>query len=93
MNSLTFTISPSLEQALRQMSEQAQLSKSELVRRALLALIAQRKRQQSAAQFNCREKNALIDKPRRLQDLAGAQGLTPRRRRIVVPTGCVQNRP
>ncbi|TXT40446.1 MAG: Uncharacterized protein FD135_1226 [Comamonadaceae bacterium] len=43
MNTLTIKIPPSLEQELRQMSEQAHVSKSELVRRALLAFMAQRK--------------------------------------------------
>ena len=43
MNTLTIKIPPDLEQELRQMSEQAHVSKSELVRRALLTFIAQRK--------------------------------------------------
>ena len=43
MNTLTIKISSTLEQELLQMSEQAHLSKSELVRRALTAFIAQRK--------------------------------------------------
>lgn len=43
MNTLTIKIPPALEQELHLLSEQAHLSKSELVRRALLAFIAQRK--------------------------------------------------
>lgn len=43
MNTLTIKISATLEQELLQLSEQAHLSKSELVRRALVAFIAQRK--------------------------------------------------
>ena len=43
MNTLTIKIPPVLEQELLQLSEQAHLSKSELVRRALTAFIAQRK--------------------------------------------------
>ena len=43
MNTLTIKIPPMLEQELQQLSEQAHLSKSELVRRALTAFIAHRK--------------------------------------------------
>ena len=43
MNTLTIKISSTLEQELLQMSEQAHLSKSEVVRRALVAFIAQGK--------------------------------------------------
>lgn len=43
MNTLTIKIPPSLGRELRQMSEQAHISKSELVQRALLAFMAQRK--------------------------------------------------
>lgn len=43
MTTLTIKISTTLEQQLLQASEQAHLSKSELVRRALVAYIAQRK--------------------------------------------------
>ena len=43
MNTLTIKIPPVLEQELIQLSKQAQVSKSELVRRALLAFIAQGK--------------------------------------------------
>ena len=43
MSTLTIKIPPVLEQELLQLSEQAHMSKSELVRRALTAFIAQRK--------------------------------------------------
>ena len=43
MNTLTIKIPPALEQELVQLSEQVHLSKSELVRRALAAFMAQRK--------------------------------------------------
>ena len=43
MNTLTVKIPDTLEQALLQMSEQTHTSKSELVRRALVAFIAQGK--------------------------------------------------
>ena len=43
MNTLTIKIPPSLEQELVRLSEQEQLSKSELVRRALVAYIGQRR--------------------------------------------------
>jgi hypothetical protein len=43
MNTLTIKIPPDLEQDLLQLSEQAHMSKSELVRRALISFIAQRK--------------------------------------------------
>ena len=43
MNTLTIKISTTLEQQLLQASEQAHLSKSELVRRAIAAFVAQRK--------------------------------------------------
>ncbi len=43
MNTLTFKIPAALEQELLKLSEQAHVSKSELVRRALTAFIAQRK--------------------------------------------------
>lgn len=43
MSTLTIKISPDLEQALLQTSEQAHLSKSEVVRRAIVAYINQRK--------------------------------------------------
>ena len=43
MNTLTIKISTTLEQELLQATEQAHLSKSELVRRAIAAFIAQRK--------------------------------------------------
>ena len=42
MNTLTIKIPPALEQALLQMSEQAHLSKSEVVRRALETYMGQR---------------------------------------------------
>lgn len=43
MNTLTIKIPPELEQELLQFSQHAHLSKSELVRRALSAFMAQRK--------------------------------------------------
>ena len=43
MSTLTIKIPPVLEPELLQLSEQAHMSKSELVRRALTAFIAQRK--------------------------------------------------
>jgi metal-responsive CopG/Arc/MetJ family transcriptional regulator len=43
MNTLTLKIPSALEQELLRLSEQAHLSKSELVRRALAAFVAQRK--------------------------------------------------
>lgn len=43
MNTLTIKIPPNLERELVQASEQEHLSKSELVRRALVAYINQRK--------------------------------------------------
>lgn len=43
MGTLTIKIPPALEHELLQVSAQAQLSKSELVRRALVAYIGQRK--------------------------------------------------
>ena len=43
MSTLTIKIPPVLEQELLQLSEQAHMSKSELVHRALTAFIAQRK--------------------------------------------------
>jgi predicted transcriptional regulator len=43
MNTLTIKIPPALEQELVQLSEQVHLSKSELVRRALSAFVAQSK--------------------------------------------------
>jgi hypothetical protein len=43
MNTLTIKIPPALEQELLQLSEQVHLSKSELVRRALSAFMAQSK--------------------------------------------------
>jgi hypothetical protein len=43
MNTLTIKIPPDLEQELLQLSEHAHLSKSELVRRALSAFMAQRR--------------------------------------------------
>lgn len=42
MNTLTIKIPPALEKELLQMSEQAHLSKSEVVRRALVAYMGQR---------------------------------------------------
>jgi len=48
MNTLTIKISPSLEQDLLDFSKQTHLSKSELVRRAIVAFMDQRK---SAAPF------------------------------------------
>ncbi|MBK7001411.1 MAG: ribbon-helix-helix domain-containing protein [Rhodoferax sp.] len=41
MNTLTIKIPPELDQQLRQMSQQTALGKSELVRRALQAFMAQ----------------------------------------------------
>lgn len=46
MSTLTIKIPPDLEQALLQASEQTHLSKSEVVRRALVAYISQRKTDQ-----------------------------------------------
>jgi hypothetical protein len=43
MNTLSIKIPPALDQELLQLSEQVHLSKSELVRRALTAFMAQRK--------------------------------------------------